>query len=154
MDQVMAILGWLGLFAPTALGAIGSILGVTIAGQAACGAILETDSGYGKYIGISALPSSQVIYGLVVMMAFNGSLPPETSIAVFAPGLFGIGVLLGLALLLSAYYQGQCLATAIRVSKSKPEVFGLTVAPAAIVEGFAVFAFIFALVLSNRLFEV
>jgi hypothetical protein len=38
---------------------------------------------------------------------------------------------------------------AINTSKSKPEVFGLSAAPAAIVEGFAVFAFVFALVLSG-----
>ena len=44
--------------------------------------------------------------------------------------------------------QGACCASAINVSKSKPEVFGLSIAPAAIVEGFAVFAFVFALVVS------
>jgi V/A-type H+-transporting ATPase subunit K len=37
------------------------------------------------------------------------------------------------------------------VSKSKPEVFGLSIAPAAVVEGFAVFAFVFALVLAGAL---
>ena len=37
-------------------------------------------------------------------------------------------------------------ASAIAGSKSKPEIFGLALAPAAIVEGFAVFAFVFALV--------
>ena len=64
-------------------------------------------------------------------------------------GLFGIGVLCGLALMFSAFFQGACCASAINVSKHKPEIFGLSVAPAAIVEGFAVFAFIFALVLSG-----
>jgi V/A-type H+/Na+-transporting ATPase subunit K len=50
--------------------------------------------------------------------------------------------------MLSAIYQGRCCASAINASKAKPEIFGLSLAPAAIVEGFAVFAFIFALVIS------
>jgi V/A-type H+-transporting ATPase subunit K len=65
-----------------------------------------------------------------------------------APGLFAVGILAGLALLFSAVRQGQCCASAINVSKIKPEIFGMSIAPAAIVEGFAVFAFIFALVIS------
>jgi V/A-type H+-transporting ATPase subunit K len=50
--------------------------------------------------------------------------------------------------MLSAIRQGQCCASAINATKVKPEVFGLSLAPAAIVEGFAVFAFVFALVIS------
>ena len=57
----------------------------------------------------------------------------------------------GIALLVSAYYQGRCLASSINASKSEPEVFGLSIAPAAIIEGFAVFAFVFALVLAGAL---
>mgnify|MGYP006450017361 FL=1 len=66
-----------------------------------------------------------------------------------APGLFAVGVLAGIALMYSAIYQGQCCASAIHAAKEKPEIFGLSIAPAAIVEGFAVFAFIFALVISG-----
>ena len=36
-------------------------------------------------------------------------------------------------------------------SKSKAEVFGLSITPAAIVEGFAVFAFVFALIVSGTI---
>ena len=144
MDAFILALGWAGVYAPTALGAIGSILGCTRAGQAACGAMLEVESGYGRYVGISALPSSQTIYGIVVMFTLNAR---EVTIA-SAPGLAGIGILAGVALLMSGMMQGACCASAINVSKSKPEVFGLSIAPAAIVEGFAVFAFVFALVVS------
>ena len=143
MTEMVVALGWAGIYAPMALGAIGSIIGCAIAGQAAIGAMIETESGYGRYVGISAMPSSQVIYGIVVMFTLNR--PVE---AASAPGLFGIGVLAGLALLFSAVYQGRCCASAINAAKAKPEIFGLSLAPAAIVEGFAVFAFIFALVLS------
>ena len=144
MNDFVIVLGWIGLYAPMALGAVGSIMGCAVAGQAAIGAMLDTDSGYGRYVGVSAMPSSQVIYGIVVMFTLNRPVTVEA-----APGLFAIGVLAGIALMTSAIYQGQCCASAIQASKAKPEIFGLSVAPAAIVEGFAVFAFIFALVISG-----
>ncbi|CAM2070503.1 ATP synthase subunit C [Sulfidibacter corallicola] len=143
MEPFMIALGWAGLYGPMAMGAIGSIIGCALAGQAACGALLETDRGHGRYIGLSAMPSSQTIYGIVVMFSLNREVNLEN-----APGLFAVGILAGVALLYSGIRQGQCCASAINVSKSKPEIFGLSVAPAAIVEGFAVFAFIFALVIS------
>ncbi|MCF6251357.1 MAG: ATP synthase subunit C [Methylococcaceae bacterium] len=149
MSNFMLILGWIGLYAPMALGAIGSIIGCAVAGQAAIGAMLDTESGYGRYVGVSAMPSSQVIYGIVVMFTLNRPITVENS-----PGIFAVGVLCGLALMFSAIYQGQCCASAIHASKAKPEIFGLSVAPAAIVEGFAVFAFIFALVISAGIAQV
>ena len=54
----------------------------------------------------------------------------------------------GCALLVSGAWQGRAVASAITAFKDKPEIFGLSLAPAAIVEGFAVFAFVFALVVS------
>lgn len=143
MNELVVALGWLGLYAPMALGAVGSIIGCAVAGQAAIGAMLETESGHGKYLGVSAMPSSQIIYGIVVMFTLNRELT-ETN----AAGIFGIGLLAGIALLASAVYQGRSCAAAINAAKAKPEIFGLSLAPAAIVEGFAVFAFIFALVIS------
>jgi len=142
VETMILVLGWLGVFAPLALGAVGSMIGVSRAGQAAIGAMLEMESGYGKFIGVSAMPSSQVIYGIVVTLAFGEAIKPQT-----APGIFGIGMLVGLALMASAIYQGYACASSISVSKSKPEVFGVSLAPAAVVEGFAVFSFVFALVL-------
>ena len=137
-------LGWAGIYLPTALGAMGSIIGCSRAGQAACGAMLDTESGYGRLVGASALPSSQTIYGIVVMFSLNRPVTEAT-----APGLFAIGLLAGIALMLSAMFQGSLCASAINASKTKPEVFGLAIAPAAIVEGFAVFAFIFAMIISG-----
>lgn len=146
MEPIIITLGWIGIYAPMALGAIGSIIGCARAGQAACGAMLETESGHGRFVGISAMASSQTIYGIVVMLTLNREVTVNNG-----PGLFAIGVLAGLALMMSAIQQGNCCASSISVSKSKPEVFGLSIAPAAVVEGFAVFAFVFALVLAGAL---
>ncbi|MDP0590095.1 MAG: ATP synthase subunit C [Candidatus Endonucleobacter bathymodioli] len=147
MEGLIITLGWIGIFAPVSLGAVGSSIGCSIAGQSACGAILDIESGYGKFIGLSAMPSSQVIYGIVIMFTLRGIGVTETS----SPGLFAVGLLTGISLMYSAIYQGQAVASAINASKNKPEVFGISIAPAAIVEGFAVFAFVFALVIGQSI---
>ncbi|GJQ60788.1 MAG: ATP synthase subunit C [Candidatus Scalindua sp. AMX11] len=144
--NIIFTLGWFGVFSPLALGAVGSIIGCARAGQAAAGAMLETEGGYGRFVGVSAMASSQTIYGIVVTLTLSRSLSQAN-----APGIFGIGFLCGLTLMASGIYQGYCCASSINVSKSKPEVFGLSLAPAAVVEGFAVFAFVFALVLAGGL---
>jgi len=144
MNELAVILGWLGVYAPVSLGAIGVAIGVAIAGQAAIGAMLEIEGGYGRFVGVSAIPSSNVIYGIVVMFSLQRTITPENGGA-----LFGIGFLCGVALLYCAVWQGRAVASAIAASKNKPEIFGLSLAPAAIVEGFAVFSFVFALVLAG-----
>ena len=157
-EEIVYLMGWIGMYAPMALGAIGSIVGCAIAGQTACGAMLDVEGGYGRFVGVSAMPSSQTIYGIVVMFTLQTSASTEDGVLMLnaqnAGGLFGVGVLSGLALLCSAVYQGRCLSSSINASKNKPEIFGLSIAPAAIIEGFAVFAFVFALVLCGALPEV
>jgi V/A-type H+-transporting ATPase subunit K len=143
MNEIALALGWIGIYSPMAIGAIGSSIGCAIAGQAGIGAMLETESGYGRYIGLSAFPSSFVIYGIVVMFTLNREVTAEN-----AGALFGIGLFAGLALLFAGIWQGRACASAINAFKEKPEIFGLSLAPAAIIEGFAVFAFVFALVVS------
>jgi len=146
LDAIILTLGWIGIFAPLAFGAMGSTVGCGHAGQAAAGALLETESGYGRYVGVSAMPSSQVIYGIVVTLTLNREVTLDN-----APGILALGLLTGITLLLSAMAQGGTCAAAINASKNKPEIFGISLAPAAVVEGFAVFVFVFALVLSADL---
>jgi V/A-type H+-transporting ATPase subunit K len=148
MELTVLTMGWIGLYAPLVLGAIGSMIGCLRGGMAACGAMLEVERGFGRFVGVAAMPSSQTIYGIVVTMALPAGITAANS-----PGIFVLGTLSGLALLISSLTQGTACAASINASKSKPEVFGISLAPAALIEGFAVFAFVFALVLAGRLPE-
>jgi V/A-type H+-transporting ATPase subunit K len=143
LNELVLAFGWVGIFAPMAMGAVGSAIGCGICGQASIGAMLETDGGYGRFIGVAAFPSTFVIYGIVIMFTLNRTVTPQN-----AGGLFGVGLFAGIALLYCGIWQGRTCASAISASKEKPEIFGLSLAPAAIIEGFAVFAFVFALVIS------
>ena len=143
LNEVILLLMWLGIYGSMAFAAIGSMAGCSIAGKAAAGAMLELESGYAKYSGVAAMPASQIIYGFVVMFTLMGLDRNVTSAAAIAV----IGITVGLVLMYNAIKQGQVIAAGFKVAKSKPEVFVFaSIIPAAVVEGFAVFAFIFALI--------
>ena len=90
MNELAIILGWVGIYGVMALGAIGSIIGCATAGQAAIGAMMDIEGGYGKFVGVSAMPSTQIIFGIVVMFSLN---QPVT--AANGGALFAIGILAG-----------------------------------------------------------
>lgn len=148
MDEFLTLTAaaWFGVYGAMAIAAVGSIIGCARAGQAAVGAMIDTEGRYGRYLGIAAMPSSQTIYGVVIMLALSRPIT-----AANAPALFAIGTLAGLAQMFSAIYQGNCCVAAINAGKNKPEIFGLSLAPAALVEGFAVFVLAFALLFSAQI---
>ncbi|MGB7978042.1 MAG: ATP synthase subunit C [Chlamydiales bacterium] len=126
------------------LGCLGSSIGCGIAGMASHGVMTRVDEGHGKFIALSAIPSSQSIYGFILMIVMkghilDGTLSPLSGI--------GIGVFVGLAIMTSSIYQGRCAVTAIQASAKQPAVYGKTIAALGIVESFALFAFVFALLL-------
>jgi V/A-type H+-transporting ATPase subunit K len=126
------------------LGCFGSAIGCAIGGMASHGVMTHVEEGHGKFIGLSALPSSQAIYGFVLMILMADRIRGE---ALSALNGMGIAIPVGLAIMISAIYQGKVVATAIQASAKQPAIFGKCAAAAGIVETFALFAFVFALLI-------
>lgn len=126
------------------LSAIGSSIGCGIAGMASHAVMSRVEEGHGKFIGMAAAPSSQIIYGFILMLLMSraiqaGTLSPLSGI--------GIGFSSGLAIMASAIYQGKVCATGIQASAKQPAIFGKCFAAIGIIESFALFAFVFALLI-------
>ena len=125
------------------LGCLGSAVGCTIAGSASHGAMTHVEEGHGKFIGLSALPSSQAIYGFILMVLMadkiKGGLDPFVA--------FGIALFVGLANMVCSIYQGKVVATAIQASAKQPAIFGKCAAAAGIVETFSLFILVFTLLI-------
>jgi V/A-type H+-transporting ATPase subunit K len=126
------------------LGAIGSSIGCGIAGMASHAVMSRVEEGHGKFIGMAAMPSSQCIYGFILMYLMaaaikDGSLSPMSGLA--------IGLCSGTAIMFSAIYQGKAAATGIQASAKQPAIFGKCFAALGIIESFALFAFVFALLI-------
>lgn len=125
------------------LGCIGSAIGCGIAGMASHAVMSRVEENHGKFIGMSAMPSSQSIYAFVLMIIMKNSIEGGFS----ALSGIGIGFSVGLALLVSSVYQGMCAASAIQASAKQPAILGKSFAALGIVESFSLFAFVFALLL-------
>ncbi len=126
------------------LGCIGSSIGCAIAGMASHAAMSRVEEGHAKFIALSAVPSSQAIFGFILMMLMRGSLVAGT----LAP-LSGVGIALfaGSSIMASAIFQGKCAATAIQASAKQPALFGKAFIVLGVIESFALFTFVFSLFL-------
>ena len=93
MNEILGYLGW-GLMLGLAL--VGSSIGTTITGNAAEGALKKNPDKATSYMILSAMPATQGLYGFAE-----------------GPLLFGVGISVGLACLISAIRQGQVCANGI-----------------------------------------
>lgn len=126
------------------ISSIGSSIGCYIAGAASHAVMSRVEEGHGKFIGMSAAPSSQSIYGFILMILMRnairaGTLSPVSGIA--------MGIAVGFALFFSAVMQGKVCATGIQASAKQPAIFGKCFAAVGIIESFALFAFVFAILI-------
>lgn len=126
------------------LGCLGSAIGCGIAGMASHGVMSRVEEGHGKFIGMSASPSSQAIYGFILMLLMAGAIKEGTLSALSG---IGIGAAAGSAIMVSAIYQGMVAATGIQASAKQPAIFGKCFAAVGIVESFSLFAFVFSLLI-------
>ena len=65
------VFAYLGIGLMVGLTCVGSAIGVTICGNAAIGALKKNPDQTGAYIGLSALPSTQGLYGFVGYFFMN-----------------------------------------------------------------------------------
>ncbi len=139
------LLSWLGVMFPMVFGAVGSCIGCVIAASALASGLVRTKTGHGGLIAMSAAPSSQTIYGIVLMMSIKAKLAATGATVLPGAALFSIG-LFGIAIMVSAIVQGKCAAAGIRASVEDPSVYGKCWIPIGVTESFAVFAMVFGIV--------
>lgn len=110
------------------LSGIGSAFGVSIAGNAAIGALKKNSGAFGNFLVLTALPGTQGLYGFAGYFMFQnifGILTPEMT-SIQAAAIFGSGLAMGLACLITAIRQGQICANGIVAIGQGHNVFGNT----------------------------
>ncbi len=129
------------------LSGIGSAIGVGRAGQAASALLGKQPEKYGKVLILQLLPSTQGLYGFVVgfmvliqLGALGGSMPaiPDSTGWV----LFAYCMPIAFVGLGSAIMQGNSAIGCIGLLGKNEKMFGRTIIMVALVEIFAIFAFI------------
>lgn len=119
------LLAYIGIGLMLGLSGIGSAFGVTIAGNAAVGAMKKNPDAFGNYMVLSAMPGTQGLYGFLGYFLLAGKLTSEITPAQSA-AIFGAGLAVGLVCLLSAVRQGQVCANGIAGIGSGYDLFGKT----------------------------
>lgn len=138
----------LGAIMVLALAALGSGAGAGIAGMAAIGAwkknFVQNKNASFLLVALTAAPLTQTIYGFIVM---NNML----SITMKGQYLWGVGAFAGLAIGLSAYWQGKCAAVACDAMGETNKGFGNYLVVLGMTETVALLVMVFTIVFLRRM---
>ena len=143
-------LAYLGIALCVGLSGIGSAYGVTICGNAAIGAFKKNPTAKGSYMGLSALPSSQGLYGFVGYFMLNSHVVDGLTIG-NACAIFGVGLALGLVALFSAIRQAKVCANGISAIGAGHNAFGTTMVLAVFPELYAILGLLVLILTANSL---
>ncbi|MDR1381532.1 MAG: ATPase [Tannerella sp.] len=142
------VLAYVGIALMVGLSGIGSAWGLTICGNAVIGAMKKTPEKLGLFIGLCAIPSSQGLYGFVAYMVMQQYLVNDISLYV-AAGIFGAGLLMGFAGMISAYRQGDVCANGITAISAGHNVFASTMVMAVFPEMYAILALVVSILIAG-----
>lgn len=146
-------MGWMivGLFTCLMLGGLGSSTGLHISGAQMAGALSEKPDLFGKLLVIMALPGTQGVYAFVLTFAGMILMGFSKSDATLSAGkgivLCLCFILIGVVQYFSAIYQGKNAAAAINMVVKQPEKAGGAILIPALVETYALLAFVAGFIL-------
>jgi V/A-type H+-transporting ATPase subunit K len=144
------LLAYLGVAIMIVGSGLGSVYGITICGNAAVGALKKNPSGLGTYITLSALPSTQGLYGFVGYFLISGFLI-ESITWIQAVAIFAGGITLGVVGLLSAIRQGQVCANGIASIGNGYNVFSGTMVLAVFPELYAIISLLIVVLIKSSI---
>ena len=138
----------LGAIMVLGLAALGSGAGAGIAGMSAIGAwkknFSQNKPASFLLVALTAAPLTQTIYGFIVM---NRML----ELTISGQYLWGVGLLSGSAIGLSAYWQGKCAAVACDAMGETGKGFGNYLVVLGMTETVALLVMVFTIVFLGRL---
>jgi V/A-type H+-transporting ATPase subunit K len=146
------VLGFFAVAVAFILPGIGSSIGVALVGSAGAGVVTEDPDKFGQVLLLQVIPGTQGIYGaltgfllMMKMGVFSGQIIRLTT----SEGWLAIAAAMPIAVvgLLSAIYQGKVAASGLGVVAKRPEELGKPLVFAAMVETYAVLAFLATLLL-------
>ena len=128
-----------------ALGAVGSALGIGAAGMAAVGAWKKAFAANKAapfiLVAFVGAPLSQTIYGMILRNAIQAAnMPPESY-----PYQILLGAVCGLAIGMSAFFQGKIGAKAADALAETGKGFGNYIMVVGVIETVALFVMVFAM---------
>ena len=139
----------LGIVLAVGFAGMGSALGVGKAGQAAAALLKEQPEKFAQALILQLLPGTQGLYGFVIGILIWLQLTPEMPVAT---GLAYFFVALPIAIVgyFSAKHQGNVAVVGMQILAKRPEEFMKGAILAAMVETYAILAFVVSFLLTLR----
>ncbi len=139
----------IGMTLATVLAGIGSIKGVSGAGQAAMGVMREDPSKFGKLLPLMLLPGTQGLYGFIVgflIMTNSGIMAGNLDLPVMKGIMFIVAALpIAFSGWLSGIAQGKAAVSAISLVAKDESSFSKGMVAVTLVEIYALLGFIVSL---------
>jgi V/A-type H+-transporting ATPase subunit K len=144
------LLAYIGVAIMLGMSFLGSVYGLTICGNAVVGAVKKNPDALGKYVMLSALPSSQGLYGFIGYFWIQKHLVSEISMWA-ACAILGAGLVMGFAGLFSSIRQAEVCANGITAIGSGHDVTTATMVMAVFPELYAILAVLVVILIGNSL---
>jgi V/A-type H+-transporting ATPase subunit K len=133
-----------------ALAGVGSAWGTVIGGSASVGAMKKRDDIFPNCLILSALPSTQGLYGFGAFFVLKSSVTPSINM-IQACAVLGAGLIMGLVGLISAYQQARIVANGIESLGAGNNVFSQTLILGVFPELYAIIAFATCFLISGAI---
>lgn len=133
------VLAYLGIAIMIALSGTGSAMGLSTCGSATLGALKKRPEVLGTCIALSALPSTQGLYGFVGFYLAYTKITPELSWFA-AAAIFAAGLAMGVVALYSALRQAAVCANGISAIGAGHNMFSSTMILGVFPELYAIIA--------------
>ncbi|MDD4257758.1 MAG: V-type ATP synthase subunit K [Bacteroidales bacterium] len=143
MNTLPLLLAYIGLALMLGLSGIGSAIGTVLAGNATVSAMKKNPNIFGSAMILSALPSTQGLYGFAAFFLNLGAINNLNGILTLNQGLavFAVGLAMGFVGLISAIKQAQIAANGVVEMSNGHNVFSNTLVLAVFPELYAILAF-------------
>ncbi len=153
-SQLALLIAFIGAGMATILPCIGSILGVSMIGQAGSGLLSEKPDLAGKVITLAVLPGSQGLYGMVISLLFifsygtviSGEVPLSLTQGFI---LFAAFIPVTVTCLTSAPYQAKVCTSGLSMLAKDGRLAGRVITLAALVETYALLGFLISFFMLN-----
>lgn len=150
-DPVLAgwglIIAFTGAALCTMLACLGSIIGVSMVGQAGSGLLTEKPDLAGKVITLAVLPGSQGLYGMVISLLFIFNYGPVITSSVPMTTLEGVMIFIAFlpvmfTCITSAPFQAKVCVSGMHMLAKDGKLAGRVITMAALVETYALLGFL------------
>jgi len=146
VDNLPLILTAVGIFLSIVMTGVGSAKGANMIGKAAAALISEQPEKFGQSLVLQMMSASQGLYGFIIgfLIFFNIGAPIELKDSL---RYLTAGLIMGIAGYITAILQSTTATAGIQILAKKPEHSTKGVIYSAMIETYAIFAFVISMMI-------